>query len=301
MKRFLSLIVVILLSFEVFSCDVCGGTIPPGTQGLLPGNQFHFVGIRSYYSQYASYRSVFQSNQVLESSEHFLRFSILGRWQVSRRFDITTEIPIAYNWQHFNGSKNDNGGLADVSLRVNYLFVNKKDSSSSHQLRGGLGAKFPTGAYSNEALETSNLFPGTGSYDGIIGTNYIFLKDKWGWVQENQFVLKTANSAGYKYGHSFSSKLNVFLNRTVKQTKILPFVGIDYRWNQTDQIDGIDVSYRFNSGRVLAAEAGINIITNKWMLGARYSHPILQQLSNGDVVNKIGGVELSVNFLIQKK
>lgn len=293
---------VLFFSFEAMSCDVCGAAVGPGTMGLLPNNQYHFVGIRNRFSKYHSFHKLVLSNDHLRSSQHFFQSSIEGRWQAFNDLDFYGTIPYVYNWQNFNGTTIQEQGIGDLSLQSNYRIINKKDSILGHQLRIGIGVKLPTGNYSRTALKTSNLFPGTGSVDGIFSSAYVFSKATWGILQENTFILKSTNLVKYKYGNSFSTMSAVFLKRKKgENTVFIPHLGINYLWSGTDQIDGINISQQSNGGHLISLEAGIRIMYQKWMLSARYNQSILQRLSDGLVENRIGNTALTITYLIQKK
>lgn len=301
MKYIIS-IALLMGSFSVFSCDVCGISVSPGMQGLLPNNRYHFFGIRANYNSFQSSRPILLSDDFLTSKEHFFRSTLFGRWQISERFDLNAAIPFVYNEQHINGHINRHQGIGDIRITTNFLAINKTDSTSNHLFRVGAGAKLPTGNYSRDAWQTSNLYTGTGSYDFVLSSNYTLNKQKWGIIQDNQFWINTENKAGYRYGNSLNSRLLFQWKPTTKgKLKINPFAGAGYQWSMTDRIDGIHVSQQFNGGHLVTIEGGLQFMSNNWMTIIRYAHPVVQQLSNGDVRAIIGNAEIGISYLIQKK
>ena len=299
MKITLALILV-LISFESFSCDVCGGVVSPGTQGLLPTKQFHFIGTRFRYDHFTSntnYSGVSRS-----STEHFLRASLYGRWQFASKFDLQAEVPFAYNLQEEEDSTRSHTGLGDISVVCNYELINNKNEAkeTSHILRSGVGMKLPTGYYSKDAWETNNLFPGTGSFDLVLSTNYVFTKKKLGLLNEFSFLFPTENKAGYKRGESLIARMNGFYKIQLSNWQFLPALGASYIFSNTDKIYNIPVTQTFNNGQSINSELSLNLISNKWMLNAKYSYPIYQNINDGEVESK-GTAQLGIYYLFQKK
>ena len=301
MKIIVSFIAVVL-SFHGMSCDVCGASSGMGAQGLLPGNQFHFFSLQTTYRQTRSFQDVLFSDEDRISREHFVRTNISGRWQISERWAFLGVVSYNYNWQQHVDSTRTMHGIGDINLHASYLLINRSDSTSSHQFRVDGGVKLPTGAYSRVALETSNLFPGSGSIDGIFRVNYQFKRQKWGMIGEGAFGLQGVNSAGYRFGNSVLSSGSIFgIKKIRKSGQLMPFLGISYQWVGTDEINDIPVSPKFNSGHLVSGEAGVQFIQSNWMFHLRFSQPVYQHLSNGNVKTVIGNAEIGIRYLIQKK
>lgn len=301
MKMKLSFIAV-MLSFHGMSCDVCGASAGIGSQGLLPSNQFHFIGMHSTYRQFKSVQDVLFSDEDRISREHFFRTNISGRWQFADRWAFLGVIPYVYNWQQQVDSTSIMHGLGDLNLHLSYLLFDRSDSVSSHQLRVDGGLKLPTGNYSSVALETSNLFPGTGSVDGMVRVNYQFKRQKWGIIGEGAFGLQGTNSTGYRFGNSLLSSGSVFaIKKTKGSGQLMPFLGANYQWIGTDAINTVPISPKFNSGHLFSAEIGVQFIHSNWMFHTRFSHPLYQHLSNGNVHTVIGNAEVGIRYLILKK
>lgn len=290
-----------LISFHVISCDVCGGVSIPSTQGLMPGNQFHFFGLRSGLNLFET--GLTHTEDAELSNEYFSKTSIHGRWQFAKRFDGTADLPFQYNMQQSRDEKRSKHGIGDIGLAVGIHAISKEnlEKETKHFLRFQIGAKLPTGAYAEDPWETDNLFPGTGSVDITLGTYYSFTGKKLGVIQENAFVYKTENRVGYRFGHGWLSRVNLFYRSSFENgLLIMPLAGATLFYSGQDAIYGIPIANSFNSSRILSAELGLTGIYKTWMLNLRGSLPLLQTISNGEA-RSMGSVELGVSYLIQKK
>lgn len=289
-------LLLVLISYNGYSCDVCGGIMPAGNQDLIPGNQFHFVGLRASISSFNSY------HDDRESFEQFSRSSIVGRFQLNERVDLQMDLPFHYKVQTENNERSSMQGIGDMVVQCNYLWINRADEKerSSISFRSGIGVKLPTGKFSKNAWETNNLYPGSGSFDYSVQSNFIYMKRKLGVRHEFTGSYKTSNSAGYRYGHSVNTRLEGLYIVQFDNSRLIPACGIGYFYSGKDRIDNIPVTGSFNYGHSINGELGLNYLINNWMLSVKYSLPIYQKIDNGNVMNK-GIGELSIIYLIQKK
>lgn len=292
-----------LISFDTLSCDVCGGITASGNEGLLLNNEYHFIGVKQSYSAFSSIHRNHSNENVTHTQEHFLRSSLIGKWQFAEKFSSQIEIPFILNIQESESESRSEKGIGDINLLCNYVLVNRKndDANKSHLFRAGLGVSIPTGNYSKNLWETSNLSPGTGAFNFIGNTNYIFRMNDIGILQENIISLTGTNKFGYKYGTSLLSRNSFFLRKKIKEKTLLtPSVGVNYLYTSTDRINGIKVSELFNSGHSINGELALNYLIKKWMFILRTSYPIYQNIGNGDVKSK-GVVEFGIYHIIEKK
>ena len=212
-------------------------------------------------------------------------------------------MPYVINTQFKEGESTMVDGIGDSQINVYWNVLQKANTDRQRNtlFRIGTGVKAPTGNYSKDVWETSNLFPGTGSFDMNASSYFsINLKD-FGLINENMFVLKTKNPVAYRYGNAFLSRtLVTYRKRLGVKTAILPFTGVSVFYTSKDRIKNIPVSQTFNNGTQLVYEIGTSFLTQKMMTTIKYGLPILQNISGGDVKMN-GNVEFAINFLINKK
>lgn len=298
-----STLFAVVVSFGAWSCDVCGGVATVGTQGLLPGNGYHFLGLSTSYSGFLSRHDDHFNETTAYTKEYFFAGTLQARWQFSQRFNAMFELPFKQNIQVEEGTQYSQTGLGDIKLWVNHLAVkiNQESDERFISFQYGLGVKLPTGNYSRDAWESSNLYPGSGAWDGFLTSRFVFRKKKLGWTQENSFTLKGTNPATYKFGNILLVRASGFYQHKMKQNRnLIPLIGASYSYTGTDQISGIDVDYLFNSGQTVNAEVGLNVITPKWMFMSQFSYPMYQNIGDGDVSSR-GTLTLGIYYLMQKK
>lgn len=127
-------------SFSVFDCYVCGGITAPGTQGLLPGNAYHYIGFSQSYSRFYSTHPGQLNGEDLYTNEHFLRSNLAARRQFSSRLNSIVEIPVSYNLQTSEHETSYKTGLGDIKCSFNQIAIKKnrkrriKTSSSNMEL-----------------------------------------------------------------------------------------------------------------------------------------------------------------------
>src|SRR5690606_39232025 len=147
------------------------------------------------------------SDAMERSQEQFLTTALVGKYQVHKRWQLLASIPVHFNRQSKNGIQTFSNGFGDVSAHVRFAPIFRQDSVNRKALilQVGAGIKAPTGQYSREAHETSNLYPGTGSWDIPLDLNLYIVRDRWMLQFENALTLKTENKIGYRYGHALQS------------------------------------------------------------------------------------------------
>lgn len=299
--KYLIMLVTTWTCFNVFSCDVCGGITAPGTQGLLSSNAYHYIGLNQSYNRFESHHLM--GTESMYTQEHFLKNNFTARWQFSKGFNGIVQVPINANLQTSEHETISKIGLGDINIALNHIAVKQelKEEEKLFVFQYGFGLKLPTGNYAHDAWETSNLYPGTGSFDYFVNTNLVFRKKNLGLLQENNVIVKGTNKEGYQFGSSVLTRFAGFYKRTNENGRsIIPSIGCSYLFTGTDKISGINVAYMFNSGHSVNAEAGLNLLIPQWMFSMKALLPIYQNIGNGDILSKVG-LELGIHYLIEKK
>lgn len=271
-----------LLASCVFACEVCGCSASGGTIGSIGASKAHLLGFTFQSRYFKSEHPELFGTGVERSSEQFYTTALVGKYQIGRRWQLLGIVPVHFNRQQKNGNQTSTNGLGDASVHLRFSPVFQQDSINQRAfiIQLGLGAKVPSGRFSDEAHETTNLFPGTGSWDFPIDLNAYLIRSTWMFQLENSLILKTANRIGYRYGHSIQSNMYVQRSWEGKQVKLSPGLGLRVEYLQSDQINGSAES-TVNGGYLCAAMPGINIEWKSFFLIARYVQPITQHLSKG--------------------
>ncbi len=290
---------ILFVSLTVYSCDICGGISMPSTQGILPGTEFHYIGIRSSWIQFHTNENI----NHLSSTETFIRTELNGRYQFNKRISAQFSVPYLLNSQLKSGETTRINGIGDSQLYAywNAILKENTEKQTSFTLRVGGGIKVPTGSYSRDVWETNNLYPGTGSFDYGINSYLSWYTGNFGLINENLVTIKTENPVEYKFGNAYLTRILASYRVKAKQkTLLLPFTGISAFMTSRDHIQNIPVGQTFNSGTRILSETGISMFSKKMMYTLKFGLPLFQNLSGGDVKMN-GTVEFSINYLIKKK
>lgn len=299
--RIVGALILLALHSNTFACDVCGGVSSPMTNGLLTTNQFHIVGLHYTGDWYQSTNFDVFTSSSRHTKEWMNRLDVFGRYQFARKWNIEALIPLAMNHYSDNTVNKTISGLGDILIKTNYNLLDRRDSTRQHLLTLGAGVKFPSGLYVNHNDTLFNLYPGTGSIDILLSTNYRLNNKNMGLVMAYTYILKTKNRFGYKYGdlHHFDALL-YYKWSNKKSLNLYPLIGCNYQYTLTDQYNNSDVSHGFNSGHLVKAYVGLNTSVKNVLIQLKGGLPIFQNISNGDT-RSTGFVEAGVNYLIPKK
>ena len=302
MLKYVALTIGVYLHFTAVACDVCGGVSTSGMNGFTPTNDFHFIGFRSSYRRYFSHAESLLTGVATNSTEYFLQSDLMGKFQLSNRWQIIGTLPYSYATQIESGSKTYQSGIGDIGLQSFYTPVIQKDTNGiiQRQLNIGFGIKTPTGKYAESAHTMSNMFPGTGAFNFTLSANFIFQSGKNGGQIEASNSYSLQNKFGYQYGNSSSIGGTIFRMFKFSKTTFRPFVGFQASLILKDRIHGYTTSESMNNGEIISGKIGLNIIRANWFLSLYGQLPIYQNLGNGTVQQK-ELVSISLNYLISKK
>lgn len=304
MQKFILFIGLILGGSTSWACDVCGCAASSFSLGLLPSSNHHFIGIRTSYRTFTTTHPTLFGITEPPSSEVFTTTELLGRWKISRRFQLVGAIPFVYNIQEKVAANRIMQGIGDVTVLGNYVFVSTTDSLTKKIKQAGtfgIGVKIPVGKFDNTTINNRNMLPGTGSFDFVANVNYSLQKGSWGYLTESSFSYKTENKFNYQFGHAFSSTHLAFYRWIVNEdARILPQVGLNYNHNFRDRILGKVTDDSFNGGTLLNAQLTCALLYKNWGFNANYYAPIFQDLGNGYVDQKVS-VRFGINYFITSK
>ena len=302
MLKYVALTIGVYLHFATVACDVCGGVSASGMNGFTPTNDFHFIGIRSTYRRYCSHSESLLTGVSTNSTEYFLQSDLMGKFQLSNRWQIIGTLPYSYAIQIESGSKTIQSGIGDIGLQSFYTPIIQKDTNGiiNQQLNIGFGIKSPTGNYAESAHTMSNMYPGTGAFNFTLSANYIFQSGKNGGQIEASNSYSLQNKYGYKYGNSSSIGGTIFRMFKFSKTTFRPFVGFQASLILKDRIHGYTTNESMNNGEIISGKIGLNIIRSNWFLSLYGQLPIYQNLGSGTVQQK-ELVSISLNYLISKK
>ena len=300
--KLITTIIVVVLSFHSISCEVCGCSSTPGSIGIIGSSSNHLVGFsfggRSFNS---THPDIFGHGNVENSTEFFMQSNLLAKFQISKRFQVYANIPFVYNQQRREGETSITQGLGDITASTRFLAFSHADSVRKRalNLQIGAGVKALTGKYSRDAHETTNMYPGTGSWDFPFNLNLFFQSEKWNIQFENLFNVTTQNSAKYKFGNAYQSVVYGGYKIKAGRGTISTGIGVQLDYLFHSEIDGSSKN-TFNGGHLLTVLSGINFEFNRIFATIRYFQPLSQHLSKGYTKNN-GQMSASIYYTFKTK
>jgi hypothetical protein len=296
------LFTAVTLLFQSNACDVCGGANPSNSMGFMPGNTYHFIGMRSIYKRYCSQHISLVTGNSTFSTEYFLSTEITGKYQLSKRWQLVGVLPYSFAAQEQASGSTQQNGIGDASIFTFYTPHLRVDSVGNilAQLNVGGGLKLPTGNYARNAHETSNIYPGSGAADVTVSLNYLHQVKKTGFQLEASNTYRFSNSAGYQFGNALSISGNFFVKITAQNTVWRPFVGVQFNSFGKDRINGKINSESVNNGYYIGGKVGVNYIRSNWFISLYGEIPAYQNIGN-NTVKQQERLSLSINYLILKK
>lgn len=295
--RLFFLTTTLLFSVNVFACDVCGGVSSNASIGLFASNKFHTIGYKSSMRSFTSYLyDIRHSRELLFTQE--LQF----RTQVHKRIQLIGSIPFQNALQLRDFGRDVVYGIGDANFLANYILIQKADSLglTRHFLSLGGGVKFPLGKNVPSSNVLKNLYPGTGSWDFLVLTNYTkSFSKKWGWQSEASYSLKGKDQFRFQYGNSAQLTSQVFTNRSVKSYRLIIAAGCAFENHQSSKNNGIVDTAITNAGYIFSVKASINLLTYKWLWSINIQQPIHQNINNSSIYQNLSA-GISLNYLLKK-
>jgi hypothetical protein len=305
MKKITLLFLLVLSSTGVFACDICGCAASSFSLGVLPGNNQHFIGMRSSLRSFTTKHPILFGIVEPPSQEWLTSSDLMGRYTVNERFQFVGILPWVTNWQKTENRTIQVNGIGDPTVLGNYIFVNTTDSlTRKYKQLGsiGLGVKMPLGKFEVASSdENRNLMPGSGSWDGLINAAYSVQRGNWGFMNETSYSLRGENKQAFKFGNAFSTT-NLFFYRWIvsENVRVIPQLGFQFNKNARDQFSGIVTDDSFNGGTLFNSQIGTIVLLKNWAISAVYFLPVYQHIGNG-YVEQHHAARLSLHYFFNSK
>ncbi|MDY0904942.1 hypothetical protein [Pedobacter sp. CFBP9032] len=261
MNRKLVFIAFLVISSNVFGCDICGcfmGITPyynrnsisvlyryrsfNGYDGqahsLFPNGGKFFIPARSQDAPITGHAGNEADYELYRSME------IRGKYFVNSRLEINAILPYVYNSERYNGYTSTIGGMGDANFYAGYHLVQKLDENFKQQLIAGAGIKLPTGKndFKNTAgIRYSSLMQGgTGSTDGFVYLNYMVGLGNFGASLNTSYKVNGKNSRQESIANSTTSFLNIFYKQRIgKDVQVMPSAQFFYEYSGGEKYNGV--------------------------------------------------------------
>jgi hypothetical protein len=292
------LLYAVLLATYGNACDVCGGMSSTASFGILAPSRFHIFTLKSELRTFTSFLHGIQ-----HSKEFILRSEISGRFQLHDRLNVFVSLPFQSAWQRDDFGTRKLQGLGDVQTVINGVILDRRDSLGQvfRFFSVGGGLKNPTGKSVNYPDPQKNMYPGTGSFDLLLLTNYIHRwSTKWSSQLEYSHSVKGKDKEGFRYGQSGSLALHAIRSERYRNAGLLVLAGTQFDWNLPGTYHGNPLYSTYSEGWQLAIQSSLNVLYNNWMVSIGASIPIVQYWFAGNVRQQ-PTANASIHYLLSKK
>jgi len=307
MRKLIVAFVILLMGIggDIRACNTCGCSSSNQYMGLLPQTNTNFVGFQYLSRNFSSVHPADASGILPGTSyEHYQTYQLWGRINMSRKLQLLAFVPYMINTQRQDGKAvNTIKGVGDMSVLVNYRFINTDNCAWHHKLNGGAGLKLPTGKYDPLSVATEeglpNMQPGTHSYDVIANVNYTIRHRTVGINLDCSYTATTANSESYKFGNRTSVGSIGFYQYQKGKMMILPQAGIRYDHTAKDYTNYSNCTLDDDGGGwQLFAAQGVQAYYGKLGTQVMFYEPVSQHYASG-MVNTRFRLELGLVALIK--
>jgi len=259
-NRKLLIIAFLLISSNVFACDICGCFM-----GITPYFNRNNISVLYRYRSFNGYNG--QSHSLFPNGGNFLipsnnqsspitghagnpedyelyrSLEIRGKYFINSRLEINAILPYVSNSERYNGYTSTIGGIGDVNLYAGYHLVQKLEDNFRQQLVAGVGVKIPTGKndFKNTAgIRYSSLQQaGTGSTDGFLYLNYMVGLGKFGASLNTSYKANGTNNRDEGIANSTTSFLNIFYTQRIgKDVQVMPSLQFFYEYSGGEKYQG---------------------------------------------------------------
>jgi len=297
-------------NFKYFDdCDLCGCTTSGGSAAFGDLSMSNFIGVRYIYQNFESRDGIFSNSPT--SKEAFNTYQIWGRAPISDSFFVSAIIPYQDLTRTFDDRKDHLSGLGDINIIgwYQFKFYKKQEDTkgaidfladrerSDHTLSFGLGLKLPTGEFEERLTDKINpgFQVGTGSIDVFTSALYGYKKNNLGFATTLAYYFKSENKNEYRFGNQFSYGATIFYDINSKMNIIKPFVGVS--GDLYDAIEQFGEALPETHGSIVNGSVGAEFVYNRFLIGAKYTLPLKQDLFGGNVEAK-NNMALYLNYAL---
>jgi hypothetical protein len=305
MKQLVFLFLFLTGFIQAFGCDICAFY-----SGIQPND---FRSRFEYYFRFRAFKGYVVDpsggNQTLTSKishdpsagnglndakyipsdrEQYYSQDFRAVFFVRKRVEFAVNLPYAVNIQHFNNIREVKIGPGDATILAHYGFSINKKGKVKQRLFVGSGIKLPTGWKSKNQeyyLQNPEIWPGTGSFDGIFSLRYSAVVAKYGMQFQLLGKLTGTNKFDYQFGNSGNATLMVFrIFECNKQKNYLrPFTGAYFETAGSNSFESAAVSG--TGGNVTFLTLGNDFGNSRMNFHLSFQLPVSENLTGNQLKN----------------
>ncbi|XOV67629.1 MAG: hypothetical protein ACFHU9_00385 [Fluviicola sp.] len=304
MKKIFFIISFVTSLQTTYACDVCGGAVVNTGGDVIPGIFSNFVGVNASFRSFnSSHLTLFENEVPITSKELFSLYSIHGRYSPVRRLQFLFNVPVSFVRKEMEGERKYATGLSDVSMRVNYLLIDRNNDSTEtfFNLFSGATLKAPTGRSQffdgEEFYFHRNMLPGSGTTDFGFHLDLLYRKKNYGFTFNGSSLLRGKIQNSYDFGNVYNTRISGFRFFDIKQSKLMLDLGMELSVNGQDRNLYSNASDRYTGGWMLSPSLRLNYFWKELVFNVTAQRPVHQNLAEGQVKNNYA-LQGSVIYLI---
>lgn len=300
MQRLILTCVLMIHSYAMNACDICGCSVMSGSPGILPKFRSHLIGYRTSMRQFDNAHPPSIINpEGSKSSNYYTTHELWGRWYPHNKLQIFAGLPYNdYRLTENNHTKHISG-FGDATLLLNYLLINTGDTGGQkfkHLLTLGLGAKFNTGKFDANEIAGFQLGSGTKDYQAYL--SYTARLGQIGALSEINLRYMGINPNQYNFGDKLFFAQKMFYWVKLGQSSILPHLGYFYEKSGVDKAKGIVQDYTGGTSHLLGC--GADLYISDFNLGFNIYKPVYQNVGDG-MLSESPRLQFNLIYIINKK
>ena len=283
MKIFVGAVLAVACAQPVLACDFCA--VYAATEAHGDSGKGFFAGLAEQYTYFDTFQSGGrdQPNPDGEHLNSLISQAFIG-YNINNRFGVQFNLPVIY--REWSGGAEGGGrvqdsewGLGDVLLIGNVRIYKHRTTDFTFNWNGMAGVKFPTG--DSHFLATDDITAGigghdlalgTGSYDGVVGTDIFGRWKKVFGAASTQYGIRSEGSFGYQFANELSWNGGPGVYLALKDDYTLSFQAVvSGEYKTEDTVHGISTDdtamtsvylgpqFNFTWGSELSANVGADL------------------------------------------
>lgn len=296
MKKIILILSIVLFSVNVAkACEICGCGLGNYYLGLMPQFKHHFFGLRY---QYKRFNTVMADDPTQFSRDYYKTMELWGGWNIGKHWQVIGILPYNFVHQVSDDGVNNNQGIGDVALMVNYKVFSTNSATVkgrpvSQQFWIGAGVKLPTGKFDIDATDpalvaVANTQTGTASTDFMLNAMHNININEFGLTTNASYKINTVNRDNYAFGNRFSASSIASCTIKKRAMSFVPNLGLTYENTAINKLDKIKVAE--TGGNLFGTSAGLEVSFNKFTVGANIQLPLSQDFASGQTEQKLRGM-----------
>ena len=246
---------ILLLSGNVFSCDMCGCFM-----GVYPTDKRSFAGVFYRYRSFAgkdvtgskwfpdgAFKTQHSDHTTTTNYNNFEVYRAVefrGRYYFHPRVEFNLVVPLIYNKSFDAGANQSVSGIGDATMMLGWQIIDEGHTGALiHRLLVGGGFKIASGdcnKMQQDVRISLMMQPGTGSNDEIVYANYQVGYNRLGLSIVPVFKLNGENRFSEKVSDSRTINSSLFYRfEPSEDLKIIPSAQLYYEYTEGISVEGV--------------------------------------------------------------